>query len=256
MTARRAVAAIRADWDMPGPGPADLAGYLRAHPVAGHGWQRAVRSETGDADAALAAAATQVKVTYTTAYLAHVPLETRAALAEWDDGRLTVWTGTNVPFAVRARLSQTFGISEAAIRVIVPPVGGGFGGKHGAEAVEAARLARGTGRPVKVRWNRAEEFQRGYLRPMAVIDVRAGLDAAGSITAWDFLDINAGASGFAFIRGAQPPPALPAGRFPARAGPVPCALRDRQHLRARVAHRRAGVRRARRPVALPPPSPR
>ncbi len=198
MTARRAVAAIRADWDMPGPGPADLAGYLRAHPVAGHGWQRAVRSETGDADAALAAAATQVKATYTTAYLAHVPLETRAALAEWDDGRLTVWTGTNVPFAVRARLSQTFGISEAAIRVIVPPVGGGFGGKHGAEAVEAARLARGTGRPVKVRWNRAEEFQRGYLRPMAVIDVRAGLDAAGSITAWDFLDINAGASGFAF----------------------------------------------------------
>ena len=198
VTARRAVAAIRADWDMPAPGPADLAGYLRAHPVAGHGWQRAVRSETGDADAALAAAATQVKATYTTAYLAHVPLETRAALAEWDDGRLTVWTGTNIPFAVRARLSQTFGISEAAIRVIVPPVGGGFGGKHGAEAVEAARLARGTGRPVKVRWNRAEEFQRGYLRPMAVIDVRAGLDAAGSITAWDFLDINAGASGFAF----------------------------------------------------------
>ena len=198
VTARRAVAAIRADWHMPAPGPADLAGYLRAHPVAGQGWQRAVRSETGDAEAALAAAATQVKATYTTAYLAHVPLETRAALAEWDDGRLTVWTGTNVPFAVRARLSQTFGISEAAIRVIVPPVGGGFGGKHGAEAVEAARLARGTGLPVKVRWSRAEEFQRGYLRPMAVIDVRAGLDAAGSVTAWDFLDINAGASGFAF----------------------------------------------------------
>ena len=82
--------------------------------------------------------------------------------------------------------------------MIVPPVGGGFGGKNGAEAVEAARLARGTGQPVQVRWSRAEEFQRGYLRPMAVVDVRAGLDAAGSITAWDFLDINAGASGFAF----------------------------------------------------------
>ena len=197
-TARRAVAAIEADWDMPSPGPADLAGYLRSHPVAGQGWQRAVCSETGDTEAALAAAVTRVKATYTTAYLAHVPLEARAALAEWDDGRLTVWTGTNVPFAVRARLSQAFGISEAAIRVIVPPVGGGFGGKHGAEAIEAARLARGTGRPVKVRWSRAEEFQRGYLRPMAVIDVRAGLDAAGSIIAWDFLDINAGANGFAF----------------------------------------------------------
>ena len=83
-----------------------------------------------------------MQATYTTAYLAHVPLETRAAVAEWQDGRLTVWTGTNVPFAVRARLSETLGISEAAIRVIVPPVGGGFGGKHGDEAIEAARLAR------------------------------------------------------------------------------------------------------------------
>ena len=198
VTARRAVAAIRADWDKPAPGPVDLAAYLRSHPGAGQGWERAVDSETGDTEAALAAAATQVKATYTTAYLAHVPLETRAAVAEWDDGRLTVWTGTNVPFAVRARLSETFGISQAAVRVIVPPVGGGFGGKHGEEAVEAARLARRAGRPVMVHWSRAEEFQCGYLRPMAVIDVRAGLDADGSVTAWDFLDINAGANGFAF----------------------------------------------------------
>ncbi len=197
-TARRAVAAIRAEWDEPPPGPADLEAYLRNHPVDGEGWQRAVSTQAGDPDTALTAAAIGVQATYTTAYLAHVPLETRAAVAEWEDGRLTVWTGTNVPFAVRARLSRTLGISEAAIRVIVPPVGGGFGGKHGDEAIEAARLARGAGRPVMVHWNRAEEFQQGFLRPMAVIDVRAGLDVAGSITAWDFLDINAGANGFAF----------------------------------------------------------
>ena len=197
-TARRAVAAIKADWDQPPPVPADLESYLRTHQVDGEGWQRAVSSQTGDTDVALAAAVTGIEATYTTAYLAHVPLETRAAVAEWEDGRLTVWTGTNVPFAVRARLSQAFGIGEAAIRVIVPPVGGGFGGKHGDEAIEAARLARGSGRPVMVHWSRAEEFQWGFLRPMAVIDVRAGLDAAGSITAWDFLDINAGANGFAF----------------------------------------------------------
>ncbi len=197
-TARRAMAAIKADWDQPSPAPVDLESYLRTHLVDGEGWQRAVNSQTGDVVAALAAAETGVQATYTTDYLAHVPLETRAAVAEWEAGRLTVWTGTNVPFAVRARLSQAFGIDEAAIRVIVPPVGGGFGGKHGEEAIEAARLARGSGRPVMVHWSRAEEFQWGFLRPMAVIDVRAGLDAAGSITAWDFLDINAGANGFAF----------------------------------------------------------
>ena len=84
------------------------------------------------------------------------------------------------------------------MRVIVPPTGGGFGGKHGDEAIEAARLARAAGRPVMVHWSRAEEFQWGYLRPMAVIDIRAGLDADGSIAAWDFLDINAGAQGIGF----------------------------------------------------------
>jgi hypothetical protein len=49
--------------------------------------------------------------------------------------------------------------------VIVSPVGGGFGGKHGEEAVEAARLAGRVGR--RVHWSRAEEFQQGHLRPMA-----------------------------------------------------------------------------------------
>jgi nicotinate dehydrogenase subunit B len=83
--------------------------------------------------------------------LARVPPEDRSAVADWNDGRLTVWTGTNLPFALRARLSNTFRISEAAIRVIAQP-SGGFGGQHGEEAVEAARLARAAFRPVKLRW--------------------------------------------------------------------------------------------------------
>ena len=96
-TARRAVAAIKADWDEPPPGPADLEAYLRAHPADGEGWQRAVSSEAGDPEAALAAAVIGVQATYTTAYLAHVPLETRAAVAEWEDGRLTVLDGHQCP---------------------------------------------------------------------------------------------------------------------------------------------------------------
>jgi nicotinate dehydrogenase subunit B len=76
-TARRAIAAIKADWDEPPPGPADLAEFLRSHPASGQGWQRAISSETGNVEAALATAAARVRATYTTAYLAHVPLETR-----------------------------------------------------------------------------------------------------------------------------------------------------------------------------------
>jgi CO/xanthine dehydrogenase Mo-binding subunit len=72
-------------------------------------------------------------------------------------------------------------------------MGGGFGGKHSAEAAEeAARLAKAAGRPVCVRWTRAEEFTWAYFRPAAVIECRGGLDANGSLIAWDFTNINAG----------------------------------------------------------------
>jgi isoquinoline 1-oxidoreductase len=195
-TARRMVEAIDAKWDVPPPGPRDVVAHLRTHPVTEQGWERKMDEAVGDVDAALRAASQRIDATYTTAYLAHVPLETRAAVAEWDGDRLTVWVGTQVPFGVRAQLAGELDLEEGNVRVIVPPTGGGFGGKHSEEvALEAARLARGAGRPVKVRWNRAEEFRWGHLRPMAVIDVRAGIDPNGSITAWDFLDINAGTAG-------------------------------------------------------------
>jgi isoquinoline 1-oxidoreductase len=193
VAARLVLALVEAEWDVParvGEGPVS---YLRSHPTAGTGWEQAVDDSTGEVDVALAAGHVRVDATYTTAWIAHVPLETRAAVACWDGGRLTAWTGTQVPFGVRRYLAEALGLDEVDVRVIVPPTGGGFGGKHGGDvALEAARLARAADRPVKVHWSRAEEFKWGYLRPMAVIDVRAALDAAGSLSAWDFLDINAG----------------------------------------------------------------
>ena len=77
----------------------------------------------------------------------------RRGLAEWDGDRLTVWTGTQRPFAVREQLATELGLDEEQVRVVAPTAGGGFGGKHSGEvAVEAARLARAAGRPVQVRW--------------------------------------------------------------------------------------------------------
>ncbi len=197
-TARRGIAAMEAEWDEPPSIGGDLVGYLRGHPVAAGGWERGVDEATGDLEAGLARAAESLSATYTTAYLAHVPLETRAALAEWDGGRVTVWTGTQVPFGVRRDVAAALGIDEGDVRVIVPPTGGAFGGKHdGKVATEAALLARATGRPVRVHWSRAEELVWGTVRPMAVIDVVAALDADGELSAWDFLDINAGAAALA-----------------------------------------------------------
>ncbi|MFB3738043.1 MAG: molybdopterin cofactor-binding domain-containing protein [Candidatus Velamenicoccus archaeovorus] len=195
--ARRAVGAVRAEWDRtPQPAEDELEAHLRSHPVEAHGWEGAVDERMGDPDGALADAEVTLSATYTTAYLAHVPLETRVAVAEWEGRRVTVWTGTQRPFAVRRELAEALDVVEEDVRVIVPPTGGGYGGKHtGEAAIEAARLARAAGRPVRVRWSREEEFTWAYARPAAVIDVRSGARRDGILTAWVFTNVNSGPAG-------------------------------------------------------------
>ncbi|MGA8682399.1 MAG: molybdopterin cofactor-binding domain-containing protein [Acidimicrobiales bacterium] len=194
--ARLALADLRSEWDVPAaPSEEHLGAYLRSHPAEElDGWGGPFHHEEGDAEGALETAAVRLQATYTTAYIAPAALETRAALAVWDgDGRLTVWTGTQTPFPVRAQVAAAVGLGEHEVRVIVPPTGGGFGGKHaGGVAVEAAVLAREIGHPVRVAWTRHEEFTAGTLRPAAVIDVAAGATSDGEMTAWTFTNFNSG----------------------------------------------------------------
>ncbi len=141
----------------------------------------------------LSSSAQKLRQTYEVAYVQHAPLEPRAAVAEWEGDKLTVWTGTQNPFGCRSELARAFGLQPGDVRVIVPDFGAGFGGKHTGECgVEAARIARAAKRPVCLRWTRPEEFTWAYFRPAAVIDVTAGLDADGRITAWHFVNINSG----------------------------------------------------------------
>jgi nicotinate dehydrogenase subunit B len=195
-TAERAVAAIDARWDVElQPGERSLVEDLRGSPIEVEGRGGPFSHDAGDVDAAVAAAPVQLAETYTTAYIAHAPLEPRAVLAEWTGERLTVWAGTQAPFGVRRQLAGALETDERNVRIIVPPTGGGFGGKHAfGPALEAARLASASARPVKLTWTRDEEFQWGYLRPAAVIDVRSAATADGTITAWEHTNYNAGAS--------------------------------------------------------------
>jgi isoquinoline 1-oxidoreductase len=187
---------VRARWaETPQPPGAELAEHLRSHPVEIDGWGGAEEQRDGDPDGAMAAAASTLAETYTTAYIAHTPLETRAAVAEWAGGRLTVWVGSQRPFEIRRVLALELGLDEASVRVIVPDTGAGFGGKHTPEvALSAARMARAAQRPVKVRWTREEEFRWGYFRPAAVIDVASGVDAGGRLSAWTLVNINSGSA--------------------------------------------------------------
>ena len=132
---------------------------------------------------------------YTIAYIAHVPLEPRAAAAEWAGGKLTVWTGTQRPFGVRSELAEQFKMAEENVRVIVPDTGSGYGGKHnGDAAMEAAIFAKAMGRPVKRNWTREEEMTWAYYRPGALIEVGGKANADGSISGWEQHNYNGGPS--------------------------------------------------------------
>lgn len=198
-TAAKAANAIAVDWKSLGqPSNAQLFDILRKapeRPAGGEAGGGGSRPQGSIADG-LAAADKKLEQTYTVAYIAHAPLEPRAAVAEWKDDKLTVWTGTQRPFGVRSELAEAFHIAEDKVRVIVPDTGSGYGGKHTGEcAIEAARLAKAAGKPVKLAWTREEEFTWAYFRPAGVIDIKSGVKSDGTITAWEFHNYNSGASG-------------------------------------------------------------
>ena len=148
---------------------------------------------SGSVSKAMASAEIKLAQTYTVAYIQHAPLEPRAAVAEWQGEKLTVWTGTQRPFAVRDELAATFRIPTEQVRVMVPDTGSAYGGKHtGDAAVEAARLAKAAGKPVKLVWTREEEFTWAYFRPSGVIDVKSGALRDGTVTAWEYHNYNSG----------------------------------------------------------------
>ena len=188
--ARRAALAIQAQWTPTSGQPSSETVF--EHLKKGTSGGRAP-SPFVAGDVSAVTGARTFEASYRIPYIAHVPLEPRAAVAEWADGRLTVWTGTQRPFGVRTELADAFHIPESRVRVIVPDTGSAYGGKHtGDAAIEAARLAKAAGRPVQLVWTRAEEFTWGYLRPGGVIDIKAVTDVRGRIVAWEFHNWNSG----------------------------------------------------------------
>jgi isoquinoline 1-oxidoreductase len=194
--AEAALALLRVQWkEAPQISDQEIFSYLKKN--AQPSKEARFRQAKGSVEGGLATAAHKLDVSYTVAYIAHAPLEPRAAVAQWTDGKLTVWMGTQRPFAVRDDLADIFHLPEKNVRVIVPDTGSAYGGKHTSDAgLEAARLARAAaGRPVKLVWTREEEFTWAYYRPAGVIDVKSGVTEDGKLTAWEFHNYHSGMSG-------------------------------------------------------------
>lgn len=196
--AKAAAAAVHVEWNLPTglPNSETIYDHLVKTAGSGEGGGRGGRASAA-APAPLSTSGLRLfEATYDIPYIAHVPLEPRAAVAEWNGDKVTVWTGTQRPFGVRSDVARAFHLGEDKVRVIAPDMGSGYGGKHTVEAAtEAARLSKAVNRPVKIVYTRAEEFMWGYLRPAGVIVIRAGVDAQGRLALWEFDNYNSGNSG-------------------------------------------------------------
>ncbi|MCI4351302.1 MAG: xanthine dehydrogenase family protein molybdopterin-binding subunit [Thermoplasmata archaeon] len=194
LTAERALATIQVDVEVlpeytdPRVGLAPVAEPIHARGLAGTNIQKEVVQHFGDVDAAFVKAAVQVRVRGNFAGVTHAFTEPMATIADaTPDGRLTVWSATQVPHYLHRSLSEVLGIPMHRIRVIKPEVGGGFGGKSDPlpHEIVCAALAIETGRPVKILFDREDVFLTNHGRHPTQNDVRIAADAEGHLLAYD-----------------------------------------------------------------------
>jgi len=154
--------------------------------------------QTGDVESALASADLVVERTFRVPRVSPAYLEPEVAAARWDDGSLTVWVSSQMPFHDRSAISSVLGLPERVVRVVVPGIGGAFGGKEDSSlpvlAAVAAQLSRGT---VRMCNTREESMCAHPKRHPAVMNWRMGVSKQGAILALDadaYLDTGAYAS--------------------------------------------------------------
>lgn len=187
--ARIALSMIKAEFDLPSTSLNDknLYEHLLKTPV-----QPQIKEKKGDIEEGVKLAKELFEETYTSAYVAHAPIETHTSLATIENGKVTIWASTQSPFAIQRTVAEGMKLPADRVRVITPFVGGAFGGKltlatdSNLEALEAARLAQLTGRPVQVSFSRAEEFFYDTFRPAAIVKIKSGIDGSGKIVFWNY----------------------------------------------------------------------
>lgn len=145
---------------------------------------RHAKLRRGDLAAGWAEANEIIEETFTSPVAQHVSMEPHVTIAQWTEGQLTVWSACQAPYPVRQVLADLFGLEPAAVRVIVPPLGGGYGGKGHVrlEPMVAALAWKVGGRPVKLSLTRAEEFVT-VTKHAARITIKSGVKKDGTLTA-------------------------------------------------------------------------
>jgi isoquinoline 1-oxidoreductase len=183
--AEAALAAVKATWSENTTGNTSDNIFELIYKTADEGVVQ--EEEPGDPDPIIASAETTYEATYLAPYVSHSPLEPKTATVEITPERVNVWTSTQAPFSMQQAVAGVVGRPLEEVVVETMMSGGAFGSKvWPIVEVEAARLALGIGKPIRLQWTRQEEFQFGQFRPASRGDITAALDADGTLTAWKY----------------------------------------------------------------------
>jgi nicotinate dehydrogenase subunit B len=179
----KAARAMQVNWTA-GTGLPDQATVFetwRQRPVA----KEEVTQNVGDAKTSLDASAKRIKATYDFAVQTHATIGPSCAVADFQGGKLTVWTSSQATHSMQHELAVITGLPREAIRLVFIE-GAGCYGRNGTEdaAADAALIATLIGKPVRVQWSRADETARAPKSPPRTMDLEAGLDAQGNVVAW------------------------------------------------------------------------
>jgi isoquinoline 1-oxidoreductase beta subunit len=169
----------------------------------------------GDADGAMKSAAKVVESVYAYPFLSHGTLEPMDTTAACKDGKVEVWSTSQMPAAGRDMVAKTLGIDPSAVKVNQCRVGGGFGRRLMNEyMVEAAWLAKEVGKPVKLLWSREDDISHDAFRPGGFMGLKAGVDAQGKLVAWSQHFVTYGEGKNMVPCGDISPDIFPSGRVP------------------------------------------
>ncbi len=179
-----AVAAIKAEWDIPEAKADDKTIFNYMLDAAK---DSTVLEKGGDLEAGNKNSDFVFEEEYYDGYKAHASIETHTATAEYKDGKLTMWASSQTPFGTRQDISDTFKLPLEKVHLKQNYLGGGFGGKiYNQQAIEAARIAILSKKPIQLVWSRKEEFMYDMFHSAAVVKIKSGVKKEGTMSLWDY----------------------------------------------------------------------
>jgi len=189
----KAAQRVKVEWDAPEP-KADNESIFKY--FVDNITESEVFEEGGDITAGREGCEILVEAEYHDGYKAHATIEPHAATCYFEGDKLTIWASSQTPFGTREQLAETFQMPLEKVHLKQNFLGGGFGGKiYNQQAIEAAKIAKLSGKPVQLAWNRREEFMYDWMRPAAVMKAASGVDSNGKLKLWEFDIYCAGSRG-------------------------------------------------------------